>query len=87
MKIYKSKKDIKIAGVCAGIAESLNLNALFIRILGIIFALYSLKSAIIIYIALALLLESKGSEKEDSQKFNWRNENTQKDKYSKYFED
>lgn len=38
-RLYRSTQDRKIAGVCAGIAEYLNIDPVIIRVIGIILLL------------------------------------------------
>ena len=39
-RLYKSKKDRKIAGVCGGIADYLNMDSTIIRIIFLISLIY-----------------------------------------------
>jgi len=38
-KLYKSRTDVKIDGVCAGIAQFLNIDPTIVRLVWLIFAL------------------------------------------------
>ena len=56
-KLYRSKKDQKIAGVCAGLAEYLNIDPTVIRV---IWALVALSGAgVVAYIVCALVIPEK----------------------------
>ncbi|MCJ7443233.1 MAG: PspC domain-containing protein [Methanotrichaceae archaeon] len=48
-KLYRSKKDRKIAGVCGGIAEYFNIDPIIIRLLTLILVL-SVGAGLIAYI-------------------------------------
>ena len=60
-KLYKSVKDRKIAGVCGGIAEYLNVDSNVIRIIWVIFA-FGFGTGILAYIICALILSDNPSE-------------------------
>ncbi|MDD6275531.1 MAG: PspC domain-containing protein [Clostridia bacterium] len=66
-KLYKSKTDKKISGVCGGIAEYFGIDSTIVRL---IYALISLFSSgfpgIIVYIILALVMP----EQDDYTDFN-----------------
>jgi len=56
-KLYRSKTDQKIAGVCAGLAEYLNIDPTIIRV---IWALVALAGAgVLAYIVCALVIPEK----------------------------
>ena len=58
-KLYRSKYDQKIAGVCAGIAEYLNIDPTIVRL---IWALVGLSGAgILAYLVAALIIPEKPS--------------------------
>lgn len=54
-RLYKSSSNKKILGVCAGIAEYLNVDPVLIRLLWIIFALF-VGSGVIVYIIAAIIM-------------------------------
>jgi len=54
-KLYKSRKDVKIDGVCAGIAKYIGIDVTLVRVLWIIFCLGG-GSGVIAYIICALLM-------------------------------
>jgi len=50
-KLYRSKKDVKVAGICAGIAEMLNTDPTMIRLAVVFFAIITgIFPAVITYI-------------------------------------
>ena len=53
-KLYRSKTNCMIAGVCGGIAEYLNIDPTVIRVLWVIASLFSV--GILAYIACALVI-------------------------------
>ncbi len=56
-KLYRSKKDQKIAGVCAGLAEYANIDPTIVRV---IWALVAISGAgILAYIICALIIPEK----------------------------
>lgn len=54
-KLYRSKEDRKITGVCGGLAEYLNVDATIIRLLMVFSALFS-GVGVLAYIAAALII-------------------------------
>ncbi|MDD3840328.1 MAG: PspC domain-containing protein [Clostridia bacterium] len=62
-KLYKSKNDKKISGVCGGIAEYFDIDPTIIRIIWVIFSLYY-GSGIIAYIACALIMPDEPEKME-----------------------
>ena len=54
-KLYKSKGNRYIAGVCGGIAEYFNVDPTVVRVLWVIFSLMG-GSGVLAYIAAALLI-------------------------------
>jgi phage shock protein C len=61
-KLYRKDKEKMIGGVCAGIADYLNIDPVIIRIIFII-ALLTEGFGLIIYIILWIILPSKDSKK------------------------
>ncbi|MBQ7817351.1 MAG: PspC domain-containing protein [Oscillospiraceae bacterium] len=56
-KLYRSKTDQKIAGVCAGLAEYLNIDPTIVRL---IWALIAISGAgVLAYIVCALVIPEK----------------------------
>ena len=58
-KLYKIKSQQKFAGVCAGIAEYLNVDVTLIRVLTLLLIFGSFSTALIIYIGCALIMPDK----------------------------
>ena len=58
-KLYRSKKNKAIAGVCGGIAEYLNVDPLLIRLGWIILTLMSFGAGVIAYIIAWIIMEEK----------------------------
>ena len=54
-KLYRSRKDRMIAGVCGGLAEHFNIDSTWIRLLFILFLILG-GSALLIYIILWFLV-------------------------------
>lgn len=57
-KLYKSKTDKKIAGVCGGLGEFLGLDSTIVRLIWAILALFA-GSGLLLYIICALILPEK----------------------------
>ena len=57
-KLYKSERDKKIAGVCGGIAEYLNIDSTLIRLAWALVCLAG-GSGIVIYIIAALIMPNE----------------------------
>lgn len=79
-KLYRSRTDSKIAGVCGGIAEYFDLDATLIRILLIVTAIFSAGSVLIVYIIAAFIIPRNpeyrdyyGSQQAYPPRDNWRN--------------
>lgn len=70
-KIYKSNKDVFIAGVCAGIGEAFNIDATIIRIIFVVFGIYG--PGILLYILLWIVLPSRNERIENNAGNNTEN--------------
>lgn len=57
-KLYRNKQNEKIAGVCAGLADYLNIDVTIIRLIWVFFALW-VGSGVLAYIACALVIPEK----------------------------
>lgn len=55
-KLFKSRTNRRIAGVCGGIADYLGLDATLVRLLFVIFTFIGSGSPIVAYIALSMIL-------------------------------
>ena len=65
--MYKYKKDKKIAGVCAGIADEYKIDVWIIRIIFIL-SNFLFGGGTFIYIILALMLKDKDVEIQNQEK-------------------
>lgn len=54
-RLYKSKKDQKIDGVCAGIAEYFNIDPTLVRLAAVVFCLLG-GSGVLAYIVAMLVI-------------------------------
>ena len=57
-KLYRNKQNEKIAGVCAGLADYLNIDVTIIRLIWVFFALW-VGSGVLAYIVCALVIPEK----------------------------
>lgn len=57
-KLYRSKKNEKICGVCAGIAEFFNIDPTIVRLIWAV-AVLCAGSGVVLYIACALIIPEK----------------------------
>ena len=57
-KLYRSKTDKKVAGVCAGIAEYIGMDVTIVRLIWALAAVFAL-IGIIVYIVCALVIPEK----------------------------
>lgn len=55
MKLHRSTHDKVIGGVCAGLAESLSVEAIYIRLAFLLFAIYA-GNGLLVYLILWLVL-------------------------------
>ena len=65
-KLYRSKKNEKICGVCAGIAEYFNIDPTIVRLIWALFILCA-GSGVLAYIACALIIPEKPTDIIDVQ--------------------
>jgi len=65
-KLYRSKKDRMIAGVCGGIAEYLGIDSSIVRLLWVLLCLLN-GIGIILYIAAAIIIPEAPEEKPSSK--------------------
>lgn len=71
-KLYKIEKDKKIFGVCAGIAEYLNMDPTIVRVAWVLFTLCICGAGILIYIICAFIFPDK-TEVENQDKLDSNN--------------
>ena len=57
-KLYRDKKNEKVAGVCAGLAEYFKIDVTIIRLIWVLFVLCA-GSGVLAYIACALVIPEK----------------------------
>lgn len=55
-KLYRSRKNSKLFGVCGGIAEYFDTDATVVRLIAVIAAFISLGWAVLIYLAAAFIM-------------------------------
>lgn len=55
-KLYKSRNDKKISGVCAGIAEYFGIDPTLIRLLWAIVTLFTVGTGVLAYIICAIII-------------------------------
>ncbi len=55
-KLYKSRNDKKISGVCAGIAEYFGIDPTLIRLLWAVVTLFTIGTGLIAYILCAIII-------------------------------
>ena len=54
-KLYRSKTDRKLAGICGGLAQYFNIDATLIRVLFIVLAVLG-GSGVILYVAMWIIV-------------------------------
>ena len=59
-KLYRSKTDKKLAGVCGGLAEYFNMDSTVMRLVVVLLALFSV--GVLAYIVAALVIPEKPDE-------------------------
>ncbi|MDK2853729.1 MAG: phage shock protein [Thermococcaceae archaeon] len=62
-KLYRSRKNKIIFGVCGGLAEYFNVDPTIVRILFIILFLVSIGTAVLLYLLLALVMPEEPEER------------------------
>ena len=67
-RLYQSKDDIMIAGVCAGIAEYLDVDPTIIRLLWVLLTIGGFGAGILIYIAMAIIVPEDPDGKKQIKK-------------------
>jgi phage shock protein PspC (stress-responsive transcriptional regulator) len=65
LPFHLSKTDSKIAGVCGGIAESIQVDSTLVRFLWVFGTFMSAGIGILLYLVLALILPSEPGEQSD----------------------
>lgn len=57
-KLYRSRKDRKLAGVAGGLAEYLNVDPTLIRVLFVILALFG-GTGVVLYLAMWIIVPTR----------------------------
>jgi phage shock protein C len=57
-KLYRSKTDRKVAGVCGGLAQYFNIDATLIRVLFVVLAILG-GSGLVLYLALWIIVPNE----------------------------
>ncbi len=55
-KLYRSRRDKKVTGLCGGLAETLNIDATLLRLLVVITAFFSGGTVIFLYFVAAIVI-------------------------------
>ena len=55
-RLYRSRNDRVIAGVCAGLGHYFNLDPVLIRVLAVIVGFMSFGTLLLLYVVLALIM-------------------------------
>jgi len=55
-KLYRSRTDNKLTGLCGGLAQYFNIDATIIRLMAVIAAFFSLGSVVMIYVIAAIIV-------------------------------
>lgn len=64
-KLYRSNTDRMLAGVCGGFAEVYDLDPVLVRLLMLLFGLFSGGTAILFYLIATLIIPPEGEVKEN----------------------
>ena len=75
-KLYRSKKDHMIAGVCGGIAEYFDVDSTLVRLLTVLFVLLG-GAGVVVYIIAWIIIPQKPEQVSDD-KFDKREESKEK---------
>lgn len=62
-KLYRSKKDQKLVGVCSGVAEYFNLDPTVVRLIWALSVLFG-GSGILLYIVCAFIIPEKPTDED-----------------------
>jgi phage shock protein C len=55
-RLYRSRRDRKIAGICGGLAEYFGIDATLMRVIWVVLAFLSVGIAILLYLVLILVI-------------------------------
>ncbi len=55
-RLYRSRNDRVVSGVCAGFGQYFNLDPVLIRVIAVILGFVSFGTALVLYLVLALII-------------------------------
>jgi phage shock protein PspC (stress-responsive transcriptional regulator) len=58
-QLHRSRRDRKIAGICAGLAEYFDVDVVIMRVAWVIFGFVSVGVAVLLYLVLILVIPSE----------------------------
>ena len=58
-RLYRSQRDRKLAGICAGLADYINVDPVLMRVLWVAFAFLSAGVALLLYLALIFIIPNE----------------------------
>lgn len=58
-RLYRSQRDRKLAGICAGLADYLNIDPVLMRVAWVVLAFLSVGVAILLYLALIFVIPNE----------------------------
>lgn len=61
-KLYRSKKDKVLTGLCGGVAEYFTMSSSIIRLIVVLLSLGSVGAGIIIYFVLSFIISEEGPD-------------------------
>lgn len=58
-RLYRSQRDRKLAGICAGLADYANVDPVLMRVAWVILAFFSVGLAILLYLVLIFIIPNE----------------------------
>jgi phage shock protein C len=58
-RLYRSQRDRKLAGICAGLADYVNVDPVLMRVAWVVLAFLSVGVAILLYLALIFVIPNE----------------------------
>jgi len=58
-RLYRSQRDRKLAGICAGLADYLDIDPVLVRVLWVVFAFLSAGIAVLLYGVLIFIIPNQ----------------------------
>lgn len=55
-RLYRSRNDRVISGVCAGLGQYFNVDPVLVRVLAVVLGFVSFGTALLLYLVLALII-------------------------------